>query len=31
MRFFDCPNCTDDNKSCTVPSPDVKRDYRVAT
>ena len=30
-RFLYCPNCTDDIKSCTVPSPDVKRDYRVAT
>ncbi|SNJ93321.1 Uncharacterised protein [Streptococcus pneumoniae] len=31
VRFLYCPNCADDIKSCTVPSPDVKRDYRVAT
>nr|DAU22036.1 MAG TPA: hypothetical protein [Caudoviricetes sp.] len=31
MRFLYCPNFAEDTKSCTVSSPDVKRDYRVAT
>nr|DAX78608.1 MAG TPA: hypothetical protein [Caudoviricetes sp.] len=31
IRFIYCPNLAEDVKSCTVSSPDVKRDYRVAT